>query len=87
MICQSSDLLLAYKIHLEALGIDEVCYLIFNARKTISSIELDIDFSKAKVYVQGEKASLEPFSFEQKDYDQGKLEVAPLSAVIFFVSE
>ena len=84
---QSSDLLLVYSISLEHIGIYEKAYLIFNARKTISSIDLDIDFSRVKVYVHGEKVSPEAFSFEQSTYSGKGLEIGPLSACVFFVSE
>ena len=82
---QSSDLLLVYNINLKSQGIDEICYLVFNGRKTISSVELDVDFSKAQFYVLGDKASLTPFACSESDYNGNKFEMAPLSAMLFFV--
>ena len=84
---QSSDLLLAYTINLKHQGFDEVCYLIFNARKTISSVALDVDFSQAKVYVHGERVSVDGFSFDSSEYEGKTIDVAPLSALVFFVPE
>ena len=79
----SGDLLLCYKIMPASAVSGTVWYLIFSGRKTISTIDIEENLSEAQVYVYGSRASLDPFLLPLEQYSGTKLDVPPLSAVIF----
>jgi len=62
-----------------------VWYVIFSGRKTISTIDIDANLSEAQVYVYGPRASLDPFLLPLEQYSGSKMDVPPLSAVIFSI--
>ncbi|MBP7480409.1 MAG: pullulanase [Spirochaetaceae bacterium] len=81
----SGDLLLCYKIMPSSAASGTVWYVIFSGRKTISTIDIDANLSEAQVYVYGPRASLDPFLLPLEQYSGSKMDVPPLSAVIFSI--
>lgn len=79
----SGDLLLGYKIEPASHSSSTVWYLFFSGRKTISTIDVEVNVSEAQVYVYGTRASLDPFLLPAEQYSGSKLDIPPLSAVIF----
>ncbi len=81
----SGDLLLCYKIVPPRGSEEPVWYLVFSGRKTISTIDIEENLSEAQVRVYGQRASLDPFLLPVDQYSGTKMDIPPLSAVIFSI--
>ncbi len=81
----SGDLLLSYTILPDAKDSTSRWYLIFNGRKTIATVDINGNLNEAQVYVSGSRVSLDPFLLPPDQYSLSKLDIPPLSSLIFSI--